>query len=229
MCKPAQIAGLRRPSQGSKKQAASGANMAAQPAADRHMVNRTTKTLAGAKGVKAAPSSAHSAADTPFWRKPLAELSKSEWEALCDGCGRCCLVKLEDEDTGKIHYTDIACNLFESRTCQCTNYPERQKLVPDCVNLTRANVTKIPWLPPTCAYRLRAEGRDLYWWHYLVSGSRQSVHSAGISARGRTGPKEDEIALDDYPSRIVRWPGNAPAGRGKPEKGKPEKGKPEKG
>lgn len=154
----------------------------------------------------------------PFWRKPLADLTKTEWEALCDGCGRCCLAKLEDEDTGRIYHTDIACDLFDAASCRCSNYKNRHDHVPDCVTLTKRNVPKIAWLPPTCAYRLRAEGKDLPWWHYLVSGSRNTVHTAGISARGRTGPKESDVALDDYPSRIVRWPGNAPKGKGAPDK-----------
>ncbi|MBM3607488.1 MAG: YcgN family cysteine cluster protein [Alphaproteobacteria bacterium] len=158
---------------------------------------------------------------TPFWRKPLAELSKAEWEALCDGCGRCCLVKLEDEDSGRIYHTDIVCNLFDKASCRCSSYKDRHDHVPDCVTLNRRNVQQIAWLPPTCAYKLRAAGEDLPWWHYLVSGSRETVHAAGISCRGRTGPKESEIALDDYPSRIVRWRGNAPRGRRAPAK--PEK------
>lgn len=176
------------------------------------------KTPARPSPGRAAESSSNNAADQPFWRTPLADLSKSQWEALCDGCGRCCLVKLEDEDTGKIHYTDITCDLFDGQACACVDYTNRQQRVPDCVSLTKRNVSKIAWLPPTCAYRLRAEGRDLFWWHYLVSGSRNTVHSAGISVRGRTGPKEHDIALDDYPSRIVRWPGNAPRGKGGPKR-----------
>ena len=151
----------------------------------------------------------------PFWKKPLEKLSKTEWEALCDGCGRCCLVKLEEEDTGTIHYTDIACKLFDAGTCRCADYTNRKQAVPDCVSLTRAKIPKLKWLPPTCAYKLRFEGRDLEWWHYLVSGSRNTVHTAGISARGRVGLLEDEIEEDDYPSRIVKWPGNAPRGKGR--------------
>ncbi len=156
------------------------------------------------------------APDTPFWKKPLEKLTKAEWEALCDGCGRCCLVKLEEEDTGRIHYTDIACKLFDAAACQCSDYKNRKKLVPDCVSLTLSRVNTLKWLPPTCAYKLRAEGRDLAWWHYLVSGSRQTVHSAGISVRGRVGILEGELDEDDYPARIVKWPGNAPRGRGGP-------------
>lgn len=175
--------------------------------------------MAGKKKISGSAKSRPGGAppSAPFWQKPLADLTKTEWEALCDGCGRCCLAKLEDEDTGRIYYTDIACDLFEAASCRCSNYKNRHDHVPDCVTLTKRNVSKIAWLPPTCAYRLRAEGKELPWWHYLVSGSRNTVHTAGISARGRTGPKESEVALDDYPSRIVRWPGNAPKGKGAPD------------
>ena len=143
---------------------------------------------------------------SPFWHRPLSTLTATEWESLCDGCGRCCLVKLEDEDTAAIHYTDVACTLFEAESCRCTNYPERQTRVPDCVKLTPEIVDEISWLPPTCAYRLVADGKDLPWWHHLVSGDRESVHAAGVSVRGRALAKEDEVAVDDLPDRIVGWP-----------------------
>ena len=181
---------------------------------------RDKATAADEAGALAKPEVKNASASPSgdFWRKPLEELSKAEWEALCDGCGRCCLVKLEDEDNGKIYHTDIACKLFDPATCQCKDYPNRRKTVPDCVSLSKANVRKIAWLPPTCAYRLRAEGRDLEWWHYLVSGSRQTVHTAGISCKGRVGAFEDDLPFEDYPQRIVRWPGNFPKGkRRKPE------------
>lgn len=166
-----------------------------------------------------APGSARtSAPDGPFWSKPLDQLTKSEWESLCDGCGRCCLVKLEDEDDGKVYFTNITCKLLDCQSCRCTNYEKRATAVPDCVTLTPETVAEIPWLPPTCAYRLRAEGKDLPWWHPLVSGSPETVHSAGISVRGRTGPMEDDIPFEDYPDYIVRWPANAPRGRGAPKK-----------
>lgn len=177
---------------------------------------RVVKSVAGGRGKAKAAPLPKPASDTPFWKKPLEELNKAEWESLCDGCGRCCLVKLEEEDTGKIFHTDIACKLFDSGTCQCVDYKNRRKLVPDCVTLNLKNVRTIPWLPPTCAYKLRAEGRDLEWWHHLISGSRETVHTAGISARGRVGAHEDDLPFDDYPSRIVRWPGLAPKGRSKP-------------
>ena len=156
----------------------------------------------------------------PFWRKPLEELTRTEWEALCDGCGRCCLVKLEDEDTGKIHFTDIACTLFDSGACRCRDYPRRQRRVSDCVKLTPETVAATPWLPPTCAYRLRLEGRDLPDWHPLVTGDPDSVHAAGVSARGKVAAFEDDVALDDYPDYIVAWPGKWPKGAGRAKKAK---------
>jgi uncharacterized cysteine cluster protein YcgN (CxxCxxCC family) len=122
-----------------------------------------------------------------FWKtKTLAEMTRKEWESLCDGCGRCCLVKLEDEDTGKIHFTDVACHLFDGQTCRCKDYRHRTKLVPDCVRLTAKNIGELGWLPKTCAYRLLDEGKELYWWHPLVSGDPETVVKAGISMRGKT-------------------------------------------
>jgi uncharacterized cysteine cluster protein YcgN (CxxCxxCC family) len=124
-------------------------------------------------------------ADPPFWkRKSLEEMTSSEWESLCDRCGRCCLLKLEDEDTGEIYRTRLACRLLDLGTCQCSNYPDRQKHVSDCVSITPEAARNLPWLPETCAYRLVAEGSDLAWWHYLVSGDPNTVHEAGISVRG---------------------------------------------
>src|SRR4051812_45971255 len=102
----------------------------------------------------------------PFWRgRRLDQLSETEWESLCDGCGRCCLNKIEYIDTGEVVWTEVACRLLDEETCRCSNYPERQKHVPDCIRLTTDNVPGLAWLPPTCAYRLVDEGRDLYWWH----------------------------------------------------------------
>ncbi len=140
----------------------------------------------------------------PYWRtKTLEEMTREEWEALCDGCARCCLLKLEDADTGEIAYTDIACRLLDSGTCRCTRYRQRLRLVPDCVDLTPERVRKLGWLPSTCAYRLLAEGRELAWWHPLVSGDPETVHRAGISVRGRVVP---ERRGDDPEDRIVTWP-----------------------
>ena len=121
-----------------------------------------------------------------FWEKPLASLSRAEWEALCDGCGKCCLHKLEDADTGEVQATNIACTLLDRHSCRCTNYRGRRAYVPDCLRLTADNVGRFAWLPTTCAYRLRAEGKDLPEWHYLICGDREAVHAAGMSARGWT-------------------------------------------
>ena len=148
--------------------------------------------------------------DVPFWRgKSLEELTEAEWEALCDGCGRCCLNKLLYEDTGEIAWTDVACHLLDGESCRCGNYERRHELVPDCQALTAENVPKLTWLPPTCGYRLIAEGRDLYWWHPLVSGDPESVHEAGISVRGRT-QKETPERLDYLEDFVVTWPGEGP-------------------
>ncbi|HLH10856.1 MAG TPA: YcgN family cysteine cluster protein [Methylovirgula sp.] len=149
--------------------------------------------------------------EQPFWeRKRLDELDPEEWESLCDGCGRCCLVKLEEEDTGTIHFTDIACRLLDGKTCRCSDYVRRRRRVRDCLKLTPDLARALSWLPPTCAYRLRAEGRKLAWWHPLVSGSAETVHEAGISVRGRVSASEREVKLKDYPDHIVSWPAKAP-------------------
>ncbi|VTZ50251.1 conserved hypothetical protein [Methylocella tundrae] len=151
------------------------------------------------------------AAEKPFWReKPLEEMNKTEWESLCDGCGRCCLVKLEDEDTGAIYFTDVACRLFDAGSCRCADYANRRRKVRDCIKLTPETARSLAWLPPSCAYRLIAEGRDLAWWHPLVSGSTETVHEAGVSVRGRVAALETEIRLDDYVDHIVAWPGKRP-------------------
>jgi uncharacterized cysteine cluster protein YcgN (CxxCxxCC family) len=142
--------------------------------------------------------------DEVFWRKPLAELDSGEWEALCDGCAQCCQLKLEDEDTGRIGCTSVACHLLDLETCRCTRYDERHIRVPDCIEFDAAAVPDLQWLPQTCAYRLRSEGRDLMWWHYLVSGDRDTVHRAGISVRGRA-VSEAHVHPDDMESRIVHW------------------------
>ena len=140
----------------------------------------------------------------PFWqRKTLSEMSALEWESLCDGCGRCCLLKAEDEDTGEILYTEVACRLLDINTCRCADYSNRAKIVHDCVKLTPEKVNKINWLSSTCAYRLVAEGRDLYWWHPLVSGSRETMHLAGMSVRNRVLP---ELEVGDPLSHLADWP-----------------------
>jgi len=133
----------------------------------------------------------------------MSSMSAEEWESLCDGCGKCCLHKLEDEDTGEIAYTNVACRLLNLGTAQCKNYGNRRAFVPDCVQLTAEAVSGLPWLPSTCAYRLLAEGKDLEWWHPLVSGRADTVHEAGISVRGRVIAENRAGPLDYH---IVSWP-----------------------
>lgn len=123
--------------------------------------------------------------DQPYWRtKALEEMTKAEWEALCDGCARCCLVKLEDEDTAEVYLTRLACRMLDHSTCRCSDYANRFAKMPDCVEINAQKVREIDWLPETCAYRLVAEGRDLFWWHPLISRDPETVHQAGISVRG---------------------------------------------
>ncbi|GAB5470348.1 MAG: YcgN family cysteine cluster protein [Rhodospirillales bacterium] len=142
----------------------------------------------------------------PFWeRKTLAEMDSVEWESLCDGCARCCLIKLEDEESGQIDETDVACFLLDREGCRCGDYANRQARVPDCVKLTVENAATIAWMPATCAYRLLAEGQGLYWWHPLVSGDPESVHLAGISVRGQV-VSEREVRDEDLEDHIVVWP-----------------------
>ena len=147
----------------------------------------------------------------PFWRvKPLDEMSEAEWESLCDGCARCCLVKLEDEDTGEIHYTDIACKLLDGHSCRCRDYPNRQAQVLDCVKLTPKAVKELSWLPVTCAYRRLGEGRGLAWWHPLVSGRPETVEEAGVSVRGRMSASESDLDQGRWVERVVKWPNRPP-------------------
>lgn len=142
----------------------------------------------------------------PFWRtKSLEALTPEEWESLCDGCGKCCLNKLEDEDSGEIAWTDVACTLLDDATCRCANYTRRTEIVPDCLALDAATVRELTWLPESCGYRRVAEGRDLAWWHPLVSGRRDTVHEAGISVRGKT-VSEDDVPVERFEERIVWWP-----------------------
>jgi uncharacterized cysteine cluster protein YcgN (CxxCxxCC family) len=147
----------------------------------------------------------------PFWKtKPLHGMSRAEWESLCDGCGRCCLHKLRDEDTEKLAFTEVACRMLDTHSCLCKDYPNRKRHVPDCVKLTPAKVAQVDWLPPSCAYRLVAEGRDLFWWHPLISGDPETVHSSGASVRDRAVPERKAGALEDH---VVRWPGMWPKAR----------------
>ncbi len=144
--------------------------------------------------------------ESEFWKhKTLDEMNRQEWEALCDGCGRCCLNKLEDWETGEIYWTSIGCELLDCDSCRCSNYDNRFEKVPDCIQLTPDNVPTIGWLPPTCAYRLVMEGRNLYWWHPLVSGDKETVHAAGVSIRGRVFA-DTGIAPEEYENYLVDWP-----------------------
>jgi uncharacterized protein len=144
----------------------------------------------------------------PFWKtKSLADMNASEWESLCDGCGKCCMSKLEDEDTGEIVWTSVACRLFDSGACSCRDYANRTRKVHDCVQLTPDNVGTITWLPKTCAYRLIDEGKDLYDWHPLVSGDKASVHTAGVSVQGKVTAFEDDLSgVDDYFLHLLKKP-----------------------
>lgn len=133
----------------------------------------------------------------PFWRtKTLEQMTPAEWESLCDGCGLCCLIRLEDEDTGEIIPTRVACRLFDAKTCRCADYANRKAKVPDCIKLTPGNIEDLMWMPKSCAYRRLHEGRDLAWWHPLVSGDPETVHRAGVSVRGET-ISEAELARPD--------------------------------
>jgi uncharacterized cysteine cluster protein YcgN (CxxCxxCC family) len=140
-----------------------------------------------------------------FWQhKKLAEMTPQEWESLCDGCGRCCLKKLQDEETGKVAYTDVACRLLDRDRCRCRRYERRHELVADCIALDATDERAFDWLPTTCAYRKLAAGQDLDWWHPLVSGDPDSVHRAGISVRGRT-LSERDVAVEELETRVIGW------------------------
>ena len=142
----------------------------------------------------------------PFWKtKALAEMSREEWESLCDGCGRCCLNKLEDEDTGEFLYTRAACKLLNLETCQCSDYKNRHKKVHDCVALTPKNVGELGWLPESCAYRRLNEGLGLSWWHPLVSGDPDTVREAGISVAGEA-YTEKGIMVDELVEHLWKLP-----------------------
>lgn len=142
----------------------------------------------------------------PFWEdKSLADMTAPEWEALCDGCGRCCLLKLEDEDSGEIFTSDVRCRLLDGDTCRCVDYPNRKAKVPDCIKLTLQNVTEIGWIPKSCAYRRLAEGRGLAWWHPLVCGDTETIVKVGISVSGRT-LAESDVPDGEWENRIADWP-----------------------
>lgn len=141
----------------------------------------------------------------PFWqRKRLDEMTPGEWESLCDGCGKCCLAKLEDEDTGEVYYTDLACRYMDQDTCRCTVYPNRLEKVPACTVLTPETIDDYHWLPYTCAYRTLAESRPLPDWHPLRSGDPASVHEAGVSVRHRV-MSEEQVPEEDWEEHIIHW------------------------
>lgn len=138
-----------------------------------------------------------------FWEdRDLSELTREQWEQLCDGCGRCCLVKLEDADTGQLDYTSVACRLLNVETCRCRHYDERWELADDCVILTPDTIAELDWLPSTCAYRRLAQGMPLPAWHPLITGTTESVHAAGISVKNRV-ISEEYVADDDFENFIT--------------------------
>ena len=142
---------------------------------------------------------------TEFWKeKSLHEMTDDEWEAICDGCGKCCLIKLSDDDTKRLCYTDVACRLLNTDTCRCSNYPNRHDFVPECLEI-RDNFDYLMdnnIMPVTCGYRLLHEGKDLYDWHWLISGDRNSVHEAGISVKGKV---KNETGNEIYIEHIIDW------------------------
>ncbi len=141
----------------------------------------------------------------PFWKtKTFAQMTSAEWESLCDGCAKCCLHKLEDEDTGDVYYTDIACRYLDTQTCQCKDYSQRQALVPECLKLRPQDVKQFDWLPNTCSYRLLANGEDLPLWHHLLSGQTTLVHQLGFSVKNKV-VLEDSVKSDDYEDRVITW------------------------
>ena len=143
----------------------------------------------------------------PFWeRKTLEQMTAVEWESLCDGCGKCCLIRLEDDETGEVYTTDAHCKLFDNGSCQCSDYSNRKSIVSDCVILKPSTIAELKWMPMTCAYRRLSEGKGLSDWHYLVTGRRESIHEAGMSVKDAT---VSEVGLndDDLIRRITVWPG----------------------
>ncbi|MEO6340420.1 MAG: YcgN family cysteine cluster protein [Caulobacteraceae bacterium] len=132
------------------------------------------------------PLSQPTSAVPPFWEvKRLDQMTPVEWESLCDGCGRCCLIRFEDEDTGEIIPTRVACRLLDTETCRCTRYEHRKRFVPDCIKLTPGKLEHLTWMPRSCAYRRLYEGRPLADWHPLISGDPESTHRAGVGIRGQ--------------------------------------------
>jgi uncharacterized protein len=143
--------------------------------------------------------------ESHFWLdKKLDEMNLEEWETLCDGCARCCLFKIEDEETGEIYFTNVVCRLLDIDTCLCTDYPNRQEKVPTCLILNPERAGNLKWLPSTCAYHRLAQGKNLFWWHPLISKDIRAVHMAGVSVKGKA-ISEDLINMDDLQDFIVDW------------------------
>jgi uncharacterized cysteine cluster protein YcgN (CxxCxxCC family) len=141
----------------------------------------------------------------PFWQTTaLADMDEAQWEAVCDGCAKCCLVKLQDEDSGELAFTNLACRQLDLGTCRCKDYERRTQVVSDCVKLTKDNLAQIDFMPPSCAYRLLNEGKDLPDWHPLVSGTPASVVEAGMSVHGRVIPENE--GDEDAENHVVEWP-----------------------
>lgn len=144
-------------------------------------------------------------ADIAFWqRKRLHEMTGGEWESLCDGCGRCCLHKLEDDEDGALYFTDLSCRHLDTEACRCSVYSERLERVPDCLDVRSLRTEQYHWLPSSCAYRRLHEGRPLAAWHPLVSGDPDSVHRAGVSVRDRV-INEDQVPEEDWQERLIYW------------------------
>jgi uncharacterized cysteine cluster protein YcgN (CxxCxxCC family) len=143
--------------------------------------------------------------ETEYWKhKTLEDMDHGEWEALCDGCGRCCLLKIEDEDSGALFYTNVICEYHDNQQCRCTHYKDRSLLVPDCIKVTPEVARSEKWLPDTCAYRLLAEDKPLFDWHPLLSGNADSVHTAGISVRDKV-VAEQYVHPDELPEHLAHW------------------------
>jgi hypothetical protein len=148
-----------------------------------------------------------SLSEKPFWQtKTLEAMSAEEWESLCDGCGKCCLIRLEDDETGEIYTTDAHCRLFDNQSCRCTDYANRKAIVPDCVILKPSSIRALKWMPHSCSYRLLSEGKDLPDWHHLKTGDRSSIHDAGMSVQDAT-VTEVGLSEEALMQRITIWPG----------------------
>lgn len=143
----------------------------------------------------------------PWWEeKSLNDMTREEWEQICDHCGKCCLHKLEDEDDGTVYYTDVACSLVDSESCHCQDYENRCIRVPDCLQLTIGNLDQIEWMPPSCSYRALKEGRGLADWHHLITGDEETIHQVGKSIKGRFVDESEVSDVDELEEHVVEWP-----------------------